>query len=147
MTAPVARRPQGSRHPLELVSERIADIFVGLGWEVAEGPEVESEWFNFDALNLGQDHPARQMQDTFFVDPPDAGLVLRTHTSPVQVRSMLERELPIYVICPGKMFRTDELDATHTPVFHQVEGLADRRGPDHGAPARHARPVRRRAVR
>ena len=124
VTAPVARRPLGSRHPLELVSERIADIFVGLGWEVAEGPEVESEWFNFDALNLGQDHPARQMQDTFFVDPPDAGLVLRTHTSPVQVRSMLERELPIYVICPGKTFRTDELDATHTPVFHQVEGLA-----------------------
>ncbi len=120
----MARRPLGSRHPLELVSERIADIFVGLGWEVAEGPEVESEWFNFDALNLGPDHPARQMQDTFFVDPPDAGLVLRTHTSPVQVRSMLERELPIYVICPGKTFRTDELDATHTPVFHQVEGLA-----------------------
>ena len=95
-----------------------------MGWEVAEGPEVEAEWFNFDALNFGPDHPARQMQDTFFVDPPDAGLVLRTHTSPVQVRTLLERELPIYVICPGKVFRTDELDATHTPVFHQVEGLA-----------------------
>src|SRR6478609_10627601 len=128
VTAPVARRPLGSRHPLELVSERIADIFVGLGWEVAEGPEVESEWFNFDALNLGQDHPARQMQDTFFVDPPDAGLVLRTHTSPVQVRSMLERDLPVYIACPGKVFRTDALDATHTPVFHQVEGLAVDKG-------------------
>ena len=95
-----------------------------MGWEIAEGPEVESEWFNFDALNLGADHPARQMQDTFFVDPPDAGLVLRTHTSPVQVRSMLERELPLYIVCPGKVFRTDELDATHSAVFHQVEGLA-----------------------
>jgi phenylalanyl-tRNA synthetase alpha chain len=118
------RRPSGARHPVELVSERIADIFVGLGWEIAEGPEVESEWFNFDALNLGSDHPARQMQDTFFVDPPEGGLVLRTHTSPVQVRSLLERELPLYIACPGKVFRTDELDATHTPVFHQVEGLA-----------------------
>ncbi|MEO8555631.1 MAG: phenylalanine--tRNA ligase subunit alpha [Actinomycetota bacterium] len=124
VTAPVARRPLGARHPLELVSERIGDIFVAMGWEIAEGPEVESEWFNFDALNLGVDHPARQMQDTFFVDPPDAGLVLRTHTSPVQVRSMLERDLPLYIVCPGKVFRTDELDATHSAVFHQIEGLA-----------------------
>jgi phenylalanyl-tRNA synthetase alpha chain len=124
VTAPVARRRLGARHPLELVSERIGDIFIAMGWEIAEGPEVESEWFNFDALNLGVDHPARQMQDTFFVDPPDAGLVLRTHTSPVQVRSMLERDLPLYIVCPGKVFRTDELDATHSAVFHQVEGLA-----------------------
>jgi phenylalanyl-tRNA synthetase alpha chain len=124
VTAPVARRPLGARHPLELISERIGDIFIAMGWEIAEGPEVESEWFNFDALNLGVDHPARQMQDTFFVDPPDAGLVLRTHTSPVQVRSMLERGLPLYIVCPGKVFRTDELDATHSAVFHQVEGLA-----------------------
>ena len=102
----------------------MADIFVGMGWEIAEGPEVESEWFNFDALNFKPDHPAREMQDTFFVEPPEAHLLMRTHTSPVQVRSMLERELPIYVLCPGKVFRTDELDATHTPVFHQFEGLA-----------------------
>ena len=95
-----------------------------MGWEIAEGPELESEWFNFDALNFKPDHPAREMQDTFFVEPPEAHLLLRTHTSPVQVRSMLERELPIYVLCPGKVFRTDELDATHTPVFHQFEGLA-----------------------
>jgi phenylalanyl-tRNA synthetase alpha chain len=95
-----------------------------MGWEIAEGPEVESEWFNFDALNFKPDHPAREMQDTFFVEPPEAHLLMRTHTSPVQVRSMLERELPIYVLCPGKVFRTDELDATHTPVFHQFEGLA-----------------------
>ncbi len=95
-----------------------------MGWEVAEGPEVEAEWFNFDALNFDPDHPARQMQDTFFVEPPEAGLVLRTHTSPVQVRALLERGVPTYVVCPGRTFRTDELDATHTPVFHQVEGLA-----------------------
>ncbi len=117
-------RSLGARHPLSLITERIQDIFTGLGWEIAEGPELEAEWFNFDALNLGPDHPARQMQDTFFVDPPSAGLVLRTHTSPVQVRSLLERPLPLYVAVPGKVFRTDELDATHTPVFHQVEGLA-----------------------
>ena len=128
VTTPVARRRLGARHPLELVSERIGDIFVAMGWEIAEGPEVESEWFNFDALNLGVDHPARQMQDTFFVDPPDAGLVLRTHTSPVQIRSMLERDLPMYIVCPGKVFRTDELDATHSAVFHQVEGLAVAQG-------------------
>ena len=124
VTAPAARRRLGARHPLELTSERVCDIFVAMGWEIAEGPEVESEWFNFDALNLGADHPARQMQDTLFVEPPEAGLVLRTHTSPVQVRSMLERELPLFIVCPGKVFRTDELDATHTPVFHQIEGLA-----------------------
>ncbi len=123
LTVPVSRRPVGARHPISLVSERVEDIFVGLGWEIAEGPEVESEWLNFDALNLGPDHPARQMQDTFFVEPAGSGLVLRTHTSPVQIRTMLAQQPPIYVLCPGKVFRTDELDATHTPVFHQFEGL------------------------
>ena len=118
----------GARHPLALLQEKISDVFVGMGWEIAEGPEVESEWFNFDALNFDADHPARAMQDTFFIEPVDAKLVLRTHTSPVQVRSMLEREVPIYVLCPGRVFRTDELDATHTPVFHQVEGLAVDKG-------------------
>ena len=124
VTLPGDRRPRGARHPLQTLQERIADLFVGMGWEVAEGPEVEGEWFNFDALNFGPDHPARQMQDTFFVDPAGSGLVLRTHTSPVQARALLERGVPIYVAVPGKVFRTDELDATHTPVFHQVEGLA-----------------------
>jgi len=128
VTLPTDRDPAGARHPLTTVSERIADVFVAMGWEVAEGPEVEAEWLNFDALNLGPDHPARTMQDTFWVEPPDSHLVLRTHTSPVQARTMLEREPPIYVICPGRTFRTDELDATHTPVFHQVEGLAVDRG-------------------
>ena len=118
----------GARHPLSLLQDQISDIFVGMGWEIAEGPELESEWFNFDALNFDVDHPARAMQDTFFVDPVDSHLVLRTHTSPVQVRSLLERDLPVYVLCPGRVFRTDELDATHTPVFHQVEGLAIDKG-------------------
>ncbi|WP_417235393.1 phenylalanine--tRNA ligase subunit alpha [Arthrobacter sp.] len=128
VTAAPHRRRAGARHPLSTLSERVGDIFVGMGWEIAEGPEVESEWFNFDALNFAPDHPAREMQDTFFVDPPEAHLVLRTHTSPVQMRSLLERDLPVYVLCPGKTFRTDELDATHTPVFHQFEGLAVDKG-------------------
>ena len=118
----------GSRHPLTTLQERIADVFVAMGWEIAEGPEVEAEWLNFDALNLGPDHPARSMQDTFFLDPPEAHLVLRTQTSPVQIRTLLERRPPVYVVAPGRVFRTDELDATHSPVFHQVEGLAVDRG-------------------
>ena len=118
----------GARHPLSLLQEKISDVFVGMGWEIAEGPEVESEWFNFDSLNFDADHPARAMQDTFFIEPSEQKLVLRTHTSPVQVRSMLERDVPIYVLCPGRVYRTDELDATHTPVFHQVEGLAIDKG-------------------
>ncbi|HET7398482.1 MAG TPA: phenylalanine--tRNA ligase subunit alpha [Intrasporangium sp.] len=128
VTVPALRRPLGARHPIELVAQRLADTFVAMGWEVAEGPELESEWLNFDALNLGPDHPARQMQDTFFLDPVDSGLVLRTQTSPVQIRTMLEQEPPIYVVAPGKVFRTDDLDATHTPVFHQIECLAVDKG-------------------
>ncbi|MDO2932871.1 phenylalanine--tRNA ligase subunit alpha [Paeniglutamicibacter sulfureus] len=124
VTAAPRRRRAGARHPLSTLQDRVSDIFVGMGWEIAEGPEIESEWFNFDALNFAPDHPAREMQDTFFIEPADSHLLLRTHTSPVQVRSMLERELPIYVLCPGRVYRTDELDATHTPVFHQFEGLA-----------------------
>ncbi len=124
LTLPWDRAPQGARHPLTTIQERVADVFVAMGWEVAEGPEVEAEWLNFDALNIGPDHPARTMQDTFFVESEESGLVLRTHTSPVQARTMLDREPPIYVICPGRTFRTDELDATHSPVFSQVEGLA-----------------------
>ncbi|MFD5896220.1 MULTISPECIES: phenylalanine--tRNA ligase subunit alpha [unclassified Streptomyces] len=132
VTLPYDRTPAGARHPLTTLSERIEDIFVAMGYEVAEGPEVETEWFNFDALNMGPDHPARGEHDTFFVgtgagaDGADdgSGLVLRTHTSPVQARALLGRELPVYVICPGRVYRTDELDATHTPVFHQVELLA-----------------------
>ena len=128
MSAAPRRSNPGARHPLSLLMDTISDVFVGMGWEIADGPELESEWFNFDALNFDADHPARAMQDTFFVQPPEAKLVLRTHTSPVQVRSMLHRKPPIYVLCPGRVFRTDELDATHTPVFHQVEGLAVDKG-------------------
>ncbi len=156
----------GARHPVATLSDRLADVFIGMGYEIAEGPEVEAEWYNFDALNFPPDHPAREMQDTFFVaDPggsrgdtggrppgpaprgdtggrppgpaprgdtggrppgpaPRSGLVLRTHTSPVQIRAMLTRPLPLYVVSPGKCFRSDALDATHSPVFHQIEGLA-----------------------
>jgi phenylalanyl-tRNA synthetase alpha chain len=123
VTLPWDRWPQGARHPLTTIQERIADVFVAMGWEVAEGPEAEAEWFNFDALNIPRDHPAREMTDTFFVESADSGVVLRTQTSPVQARVMLERTPPIYVVVPGRTYRTDELDATHTPVFHQVEGL------------------------
>ncbi|HEY2765679.1 MAG TPA: phenylalanine--tRNA ligase subunit alpha [Pseudonocardiaceae bacterium] len=124
VTLPWDRVPPGARHPITTLSERIADVFVAMGYEVAEGPELEAEWFNFDALNFGKDHPARTMQDSFYVAPEGSGQVLRTHTSPVQVRTLLERDPPVYVVCPGRTFRTDTLDATHTPVFHQVEGLA-----------------------
>ncbi|MBF4561931.1 phenylalanine--tRNA ligase subunit alpha [Microbacterium sp. VKM Ac-2870] len=128
ITAIAPRGRVGARHPISLLQEEIADLFVGMGWEIAEGPELEHEWFNFDALNFDVDHPARQMQDTFFVDPVERHLVLRTHTSPVQVRSMLERELPIYVLCPGRVYRTDEFDATHLPAFTQFEGLVIDKG-------------------
>lgn len=151
VTLPTRRAPQGARHPLTVLEEDISDFFVSMGWEIAEGPEVEHEWFNFDSLNFGPDHPARQMQDSFYVEgvecaagsdagaegaansnagsvTPQPGLMLRTHTSPVQSHSLLRRGAPLYIACPGKVFRTDALDATHTPVFHQVEGLAVDRG-------------------
>ncbi|MEV4621914.1 phenylalanine--tRNA ligase subunit alpha [Asanoa sp. NPDC049573] len=128
VTLPWARRPRGARHPLSTLMERIGDLFVGMGYEIAEGPEAELEWTNFDALNIPPDHPARGLMDTFHIGPEGSGLVLRTHTSPVQARAMLTRTPPIYVIAPGRVYRTDELDATHTPVFHQVEGLVVDRG-------------------
>ncbi|GJF13985.1 phenylalanine--tRNA ligase alpha subunit [Mycolicibacterium cyprinidarum] len=124
VTLPSTRQPVGARHPITILAENIADTFVAMGWELAEGPEVETEQFNFDALNFPPDHPARSEQDTFHVAPEGSRQVLRTHTSPVQIRALLERELPVYIISIGRTFRTDELDATHTPVFHQVEGLA-----------------------
>jgi phenylalanyl-tRNA synthetase alpha chain len=124
VTVPTDRFPEGARHPLTTGAELIADIFVSMGWDVAEGPVIEAEWLNFDALNLGPDHPARTMQDTFWTEPAENHVVLRTHTSPVQARTMLTQEPPIYVVCPGRVFRTDEYDATHSPMFHQVEGLA-----------------------
>ena len=136
VTVPTARAAAGARHPLDVLIDEVCDMFTAMGWSIAEGPEVEHEWFDFDALNFDADHPARQMQDTFYVrgdsvgaaDGEPANLVLRTHTSPVQARVMLDHRPPIYVACPGKVFRSDELDATHTPVFHQVEGLAVDKG-------------------
>lgn len=136
VTEPAQRGQRGARHPLQVLMEEVSDFFVAMGWDIAEGPELEHEWFNFDSLNFDIDHPARQMQDTFYVDGTSIGgseredghLVLRTHTSPVQARVMLSSDLPIYIACPGKVFRSDELDATHTPVFHQVEGLAVDKG-------------------
>jgi len=128
VTLPSTRQPTGARHPITILADHVADTFIAMGWELAEGPEVESEQFNFDALNFPPDHPARSEQDTFYIAPEDSRQLLRTHTSPVQVRTLLERELPVYIISIGRTFRTDELDATHTPVFHQVEGLAVDRG-------------------
>ena len=115
----------GARHPITTGSELIADIFVAMGWEVAEGPVIEAEWLNFDALNLGPDHPARTMQDTFWTDPADdqAGAA-HAHLAGPGTDHAARARRPIYVVCPGRVFRTDEYDATHSPMFHQVEGLA-----------------------
>lgn len=112
---------QGTKHPLTLVIEEAKQIFMGLGFQIAEGPEIETDYYNFEALNLPKDHPARDMQDTFYITPD---IVLRTHTSPVQVRSMekVAPQVPLKIICPGKVYRKDD-DATHSPMFHQIEGL------------------------
>ncbi|WP_114854671.1 phenylalanine--tRNA ligase subunit alpha [Brachybacterium sp. YJGR34] len=128
VTLPTDRRPRGAAHPLTTLQDRIEDFFVGIGWEIAEGPEIESEWMNFDALNADPEHPSRSLQDTLYVAPEGSGMLLRTQTSPVQIRAMLERGAPLYVACPGTVFRADEIDATHSPVFHQVEGLAIDKG-------------------
>ena len=128
VTVPTTREQVGALHPITSLMETISDIFLGMGWEIEDGPEVEAEYFNFDALNFLPDHPARTLQDTFHVGDEGSLQVLRTHTSPVQVRSMFDRGVPLYIACPGRVFRTDELDAAHTPVFHQVEGLAVDKG-------------------
>ena len=116
---------RGRLHPLSIVRGEIRDIFIGMGFDVKEGPEVEYERYNFEMLNIPENHPARDMQDTFYVRD---GIVLRTHTSPVQVRTMLSESLPIRMICPGRVYRSDDVDATHSPMFHQVEGLVVDRG-------------------
>ena len=124
VTLPGVPYPRGSLHPSLRVIDEVVDFFVGLGYRVAEGPEVETDYYNFTALNIPPGHPARGMQDTFFLDE---GLVLRTHTSPVQIRTMLSQEPPVYVVCPGRTFRRDS-DPTHTPMFNQIEGLAVDKG-------------------
>jgi phenylalanyl-tRNA synthetase alpha chain len=124
VTLPGVPYPRGSLHPSLRVIDEVVDFFVGLGYRVAEGPEVETDYYNFTALNIPPGHPARGMQDTFFIDE---GLVLRTHTSPVQIRTMLSQEPPVYVVCPGRTYRRDS-DPTHTPMFNQIEGLAVDKG-------------------
>ena len=126
VTAPGRGTPPGHPHPLTLMADRIVDIFVGMGFRVAEGPEVETDWYNFQALNIPPDHPARTMQDTMYVAGTD--LVMRTHTSPVQVRAMQAQDPPIYVVVPGRVYRRDPFDPTHSPVFQQIEGLAVDKG-------------------
>jgi len=121
LTLPGRRPPPGPVHPLTRVTEEIIEVFEGLGFSVAEGPEVESDYYNFAALNFPTDHPARDMQDTFHLS---ADTLLRTHTSPVQIRTMKAQRPPVRIICLGKVYRRDILDATHSPMFHQVEGLA-----------------------
>jgi phenylalanyl-tRNA synthetase alpha chain len=129
VTLPGRRGHAGGLHPLTVVRRRIEEIFLRMGYSIADGPEVESDFHNFEALNFPPEHPARDTQDTLLLDrPARSPLLLRTHTSPVQIRALLERELPVYIVSIGRTFRTDELDATHTPVFHQVEGLAVDRG-------------------
>jgi phenylalanyl-tRNA synthetase alpha chain len=121
LTVPGRRPACGSRHPLTLVRDEIIAIFAGLGFSVAEGPEIETDYYNFEALNLPTDHPARDMQDTFYFS---ADTLLRTHTSPVQIRVMQAQRPPVRIICPGRAYRRDAADLTHSPMFHQVEGLA-----------------------
>ena len=130
MTLPVAPAVEGSVHPVSQVMDELAEIFADLGFAVATGPEIEDDWHNFTALNFPPDHPAKAMHDTFYLERTDANgepLLLRTHTSPVQIRTMQKQEPPIYIIAPGRTYRSDS-DATHTPMFHQIEGLVIDRG-------------------
>ena len=120
VTLPVKTPKVGAAHPVSVVLDEVLDVFTGMGFEVVQGPEVELDHFNFELLNLPKNHPARDAQDTFYIDD---NVVLRTHTSPVQARVMTTRKPPIRIVCPGRVYRADEVDATHSPVFHQLEGL------------------------
>jgi phenylalanyl-tRNA synthetase alpha chain len=133
LTEFTARSTRGHAHVVTQAWERLEDVFIGLGYQVAEGPEVETDWYNFEALNMAEGHPARGEFDTLFVDHVAPGgtpghTLLRTHTSPVQIRAMQAMEPPIYIVAPGRVFRRDTPDATHMPVFHQIEGLVVDRG-------------------
>ena len=122
VTIPAKRKALGHKHPMTQVIDDIKSIFIGMGYEIAEGPEVESAYYNFEALNIPKNHPARDEQDTFYINGI-CDLVLRTQTSPVQVRVMEKNQMPIKIIAPGRVYRSDEVDATHSPIFHQLEGL------------------------
>jgi len=121
VTAPPTGVPQGHRHPLITTTEKIIDLFLGLGYQVSEGPEIENDYYNFEALNIPPDHPARDMQDTFYLGGEH---LLRTHTSPVQIRCLKSQNPPVRIVSPGRVYRRDAVDATHSPVFHQIEVLA-----------------------
>lgn len=124
LTEFMGRSRRGHAHIVTQAWERLEDVFIGLGFQIAEGPEVETDWYNFEALNMPPSHPARSMWDTLFLEYGDPGtVVLRTHTSPVQIRVMQSQPPPIYVVMPGRVFRNETPDATHMPVFHQIEGL------------------------
>lgn len=125
VTMPGVHRKLGAKHPISIVLDEIKEIFVGMGFDIVEGPEVELDYYNFEALNMPKDHPARDTQDSFYVTD---NIVLRTQTSPVQVRVMEKTKPPIRVISPGRVYRSDELDATHSPLFHQIEGLVVDKG-------------------
>ncbi|MCR5040868.1 MAG: phenylalanine--tRNA ligase subunit alpha [Clostridia bacterium] len=125
VTVPGKKRRLGHRHPLSIVLEEVEDIFVGMGFRIASGPEVEWDYYNFQALNIPEGHPARDTQDTFYITEK---MLLRTQTSPVQIRVMEKQKPPIRIISPGRVFRSDEVDATHSPLFHQIEGLVVDRG-------------------
>lgn len=125
VTMPGKAQPTGHRHPLNIVLDEVKDIFIGMGFKVADGPEVELDYYNFEALNIPKNHPARDTQDTFYINDD---VVLRSQTSPVQVRVMEKTKPPIRIISPGRVFRSDAVDATHSPVFHQMEGLVVDKG-------------------
>ena len=125
VTMPGTFISRGKKHPLTLVLDEIKEVFLGMGYEIAEGPEVELDYYNFEALNTPKNHPARDAQDTFYINE---NVVLRTQTSPVQVRVMEKKKPPIKIICPGRVYRSDQVDATHSPIFHQVEGLVVDKG-------------------
>ncbi len=125
VTMPGKVKNLGHKHPMSTVLDRIIEIFMGMGYSIAEGPDVETDYYNFQALNIPKDHPAKDEQDTFYVE---GGFLLRTQTSPVQVRTMEKGDLPIKIICPGRVYRSDEVDATHAPNFHQIEGLVVDKG-------------------
>ena len=125
VTVPGKRRMIGKKHPLSIVIDEIKDIFTSMGYEIAEGPEVELDYYNFEALNIPAGHPARDTQDTFYINDK---ILLRTQTSPVQIRVMENKKPPIKIICPGRVYRSDAVDATHSPIFHQVEGLVVDKG-------------------
>lgn len=125
VTIPGKRKHLGSRHPLTIVMDEVKEVFLGMGYEIAEGPEVEYDYYNFEALNTPPGHPARDLQDTFYINDK---VLLRTQTSPVQVRVMEKKKPPIKIICPGRVYRSDAVDATHSPIFHQIEGLVVDKG-------------------